>query len=121
MAGGPQLWCLYQDRPAVNGSLPAGRQRGHGGSLVQAAYKPQDDGSGADKPHHHAAPPTPDRSKHIAIETGVSPATVSRVLKRAGLSRIRNIDSASHPIWRTKVRCRALYLLYNFLFKPVPV
>ncbi len=30
--------------------------------------------------------------KHIAIETGVSPASVSRVLRRAGLSRLKDID-----------------------------
>ncbi|MBB3353315.1 orotate phosphoribosyltransferase-like protein [Rhizobium sp. BK049] len=30
--------------------------------------------------------------KHIAIETGVSAATVSRVLKRAGLSRLEDIE-----------------------------
>jgi transposase InsO family protein len=30
--------------------------------------------------------------KHIANETGVSPATVSRVLKRAGLSRLKDIE-----------------------------
>ena len=29
--------------------------------------------------------------KHIARETGVSPATVSRVLKRAGLSRLKDL------------------------------
>ena len=29
--------------------------------------------------------------KHIALETGVSPATVSRVLRRAGLSRIKDL------------------------------
>ena len=32
--------------------------------------------------------------KHIAMETGVSPATVSRVLKRAGLSRLRDLEPA---------------------------
>lgn len=32
--------------------------------------------------------------KHIAIQTGVSPATVSRVLKRAGLSRLKDIEPA---------------------------
>lgn len=37
--------------------------------------------------------------KHIAMETGVSPATVSRVLKRAGLSRMKNIEPAE-PIVR---------------------
>ncbi|TIL83423.1 MAG: IS481 family transposase [Mesorhizobium sp.] len=37
--------------------------------------------------------------KHIANETGVSPATVSRVLKRAGLSRLRDIEPAE-PIRR---------------------
>ena len=37
--------------------------------------------------------------KHIAIETGVSPATVSRVLKRAGLSRLKDIDPAE-PVRR---------------------
>lgn len=37
--------------------------------------------------------------KHIAIETGVSPATVSRVLKRAGLSRIKDIEPAE-PVVR---------------------
>jgi len=37
--------------------------------------------------------------KHIARETGVSPATVSRVLKRAGLSRLRDLEPAE-PIRR---------------------
>jgi len=37
--------------------------------------------------------------KHIAMEVGVSPATVSRVLKRAGLSRLRDIDPAE-PVRR---------------------
>ena len=32
--------------------------------------------------------------KHIAREVGVSPATVSRVLKRAGLSRLKDLDPA---------------------------
>lgn len=32
--------------------------------------------------------------KHIALETGVSPATVSRVLRRAGLSRMKDIAPA---------------------------
>ena len=36
---------------------------------------------------------------HIAQEVGVSPATVSRVLKRAGLSRIKDIDPAE-PVRR---------------------
>ena len=31
---------------------------------------------------------------HIAVETGVSPATVSRILKRAGLSRVKDIEPA---------------------------
>lgn len=31
---------------------------------------------------------------HIAMETGVSPATVSRVLKRAGLSKLKDLDPA---------------------------
>lgn len=33
-------------------------------------------------------------AKHIACETGVSPATVSRVLKRAGLSRLKDLEPA---------------------------
>jgi transposase InsO family protein len=37
--------------------------------------------------------------KHIARETGVSPATVSRVLKRAGLSRLKDLAPAE-PIRR---------------------
>ncbi|MDX3929521.1 MAG: IS481 family transposase [Shinella sp.] len=37
--------------------------------------------------------------KHIAMETGVSPATVSRVLRRAKLSRIKDIEPAE-PIVR---------------------
>ncbi|MGX8013641.1 IS481 family transposase [Mesorhizobium sp. ORM8.1] len=37
--------------------------------------------------------------KHIANETGVSPATVCRVLKRAGLSRLRDIEPAE-PVRR---------------------
>ena len=36
---------------------------------------------------------------HIARETGVSPSTVSRVLKRAGLSRLKDLDPAQ-PIRR---------------------
>ena len=36
---------------------------------------------------------------HIALETGVSPATVSRILKRAGLSRVKDIDPAE-PVVR---------------------
>ena len=37
--------------------------------------------------------------KHIANEVGVSPATVSRVLKRAGLSRLKDIEPAE-PVRR---------------------
>jgi transposase InsO family protein len=37
--------------------------------------------------------------RHIAQEVGVSPATVSRVLRRAGLSRIRDIEPAE-PVVR---------------------
>lgn len=37
--------------------------------------------------------------KHIAMETGVSPATVSRVLRRAGLSRMKDIVPAE-PVMR---------------------
>lgn len=37
--------------------------------------------------------------RHIALEVGVSPATVSRVLKRAGLSRLRALEPAE-PIRR---------------------
>jgi transposase InsO family protein len=37
--------------------------------------------------------------KHIAMETGVSPATVSRVLRRAGLSRMKDIVPAE-PVVR---------------------
>lgn len=37
--------------------------------------------------------------KHIAMETGVSPATVSRVLKRVGLSRMKDIAPAE-PVVR---------------------
>ena len=37
--------------------------------------------------------------KHSARETGVSPATVSRVLKRAGLLRLKELDPAK-PIHR---------------------
>lgn len=35
--------------------------------------------------------------KHIACETGVSPATVSRILNRAGLSRLKDIEPAEPP------------------------
>jgi transposase InsO family protein len=37
--------------------------------------------------------------KHIAHEVGVSPATVSRVLRRAGLSRLKDLDPAE-PVRR---------------------
>jgi len=37
--------------------------------------------------------------KHIAQETGVSPATVSRVLKRTGLSRLKDLEP-SEPVRR---------------------
>jgi transposase InsO family protein len=36
--------------------------------------------------------------KQIAVETGVSPATVSRVLKRLGLSRIKDLEPAAPVI-----------------------
>lgn len=35
--------------------------------------------------------------KHIALTLGVSPATVSRVLRRAGLSRMRDLEPAAPP------------------------
>lgn len=38
-------------------------------------------------------------SAHIAAKTGVSPATVSRVLRRAGLSRLRDLEPAE-PVRR---------------------
>ena len=38
-------------------------------------------------------------AKHIAREVGVSPATVSRVLKRAGLSRLKDLEPAQ-PVRR---------------------
>lgn len=55
---------------------------------------------------HHVRKPTPDHvvqriidlrrqrltGKHIAMEVGVSPATVSRVLRRAGLSRLKDLE-----------------------------
>ena len=37
--------------------------------------------------------------RHIAVEVGVSPATVSRVLKRAGLSRLKDLEPAE-PVKR---------------------
>ena len=37
--------------------------------------------------------------KHIALQLGVSPATVSRVLRRAGLSRLRDLEPAA-PVQR---------------------
>ena len=37
--------------------------------------------------------------QHIALEAGVSPATVSRVLKRAGLSRLKDLEPAE-PVKR---------------------
>ena len=40
---------------------------------------------------------------HIALETGVSPATVSRILKRAGLSRVKDIDPAE-PVVRDEYK-----------------
>ena len=35
--------------------------------------------------------------KQIAVELGVSPATVSRVLKRLGLNRLEALEPAEHP------------------------
>jgi len=37
--------------------------------------------------------------KHIAMETGVCPATVSRVLRRAGLSRMKDLEPAEPVVW----------------------
>lgn len=37
--------------------------------------------------------------RSIAFEVGVSPATVSRVLRRAGLSRLKDLEPAE-PVWR---------------------
>jgi transposase InsO family protein len=41
--------------------------------------------------------------RHIALQTGVSPATVSRVLRRAGLSRLRDLIPAE-PVVRYEYR-----------------
>ena len=59
--------------------------------------------------HRPTPPPTVERIeryaasagpvKQIAQETGVSPATVSRVLKRLGLSRMRDLEPAA-PVVR---------------------
>lgn len=37
--------------------------------------------------------------RHIALEVGVSPATVSRMLRRAGLSRLKDLEPAE-PVRR---------------------
>ncbi|MET3588704.1 transposase [Pseudorhizobium tarimense] len=42
--------------------------------------------------------------KHIAMETGVSPATVSRVLRRAGLSRMKDL-APIEPVVRYELNC----------------
>jgi len=66
--------------------------------------------------HRPTPEPTTDRiaelrrqrwtGKQIAQETGVSPATVSRVLKRLGLSRMRDLEPAA-PVIRTSANSPA--------------
>jgi transposase InsO family protein len=51
------------------------------------------------RPAHMPQVTAASTGKHIAHEVGVSPATVSRVLKRAGLSRLSDIEPAE-PIRR---------------------
>jgi len=64
------------------------------------------------RPHHLHRPTPPDAvariiafrrqrwtGKHIARQVGVSPATVSRVLRRAGLSRLKDLEP-SEPVRR---------------------
>ena len=49
--------------------------------------------------HHHAGAGSRLCGRHIAELTGVSPATVSRVLRRAGLSRLKDLIPAQ-PVLR---------------------
>jgi transposase len=48
--------------------------------------------------------------RHIAIRTGVSPATVSRVLKRAGLSRLKDLERFHRRLSHLK---RSISLFYR--------
>jgi transposase InsO family protein len=47
--------------------------------------------------------------QHIAMQVGASPATVSRVLKRAGLSRLKDIDPAE-PVRRYELSAPGLMI-----------
>src|SRR4051812_16526032 len=52
---------------------------------------------GFERAHCLSSSPVPDR-QHIAMETDLPPAAVSRVLRRAGLSRTKDIASAEPVI-----------------------
>ena len=90
--------CVAEDRGALGGALQGRGQRRHGRPLVAACHARRR----PDRPWPSASwrcGASGCTGKHIAKEVGVSPATVSRVLKRAGLSRLKDIEPAE-PVRR---------------------
>ena len=101
--GGAGLRRVGQDREPLDRAV---RGRGPGrdaGPLVAAKADPEPDRTGVGGAHHHGSRRQRLCGKHIALQTGVSPATVSRVLRRAGLSRIKDLVPPE-PIVRYEYR-----------------
>ena len=63
-----------------------------GRPLITPAAPATADEPGRRRSGDRAAPPAPARASTSPRPTGVSPATVSRILKRAGLSRLRDLE-----------------------------
>ena len=89
---------LHQDRAQVGGAVASGRRGRAPGPLVAAAPPAQADAGGGGRAGRGAAPAALDR-QGVAAELGVSPATVSRILQRLGLSRLRDLEPAA-PVRR---------------------
>ncbi len=70
-----------------------------GRPLVAAGAAPSAHAQSAGRACRRATAPALDRASQIAEEVGVSPATVSRILKRLGLNRLKALEPAE-PVRR---------------------
>ena len=88
-----------EGRGALGGALQGRRGCRHGRPIVAACQVPEDDAGGRGGTHRGAAASAFHRQIYRKPGAGVSAATVSRVLKRAGLSRLKDIEPAE-PVRR---------------------
>lgn len=77
----------------MGGAVVCGRGSRAQGPLVAAASSTQADAGGGGRAGRSVAAATLDRQRD-RVKLGLSPATVSRILKRLGLSRLRDLEPA---------------------------